>query len=195
MEKFKKLNFAVLLLLTIVLLSACADKNNQDTTLNQDAETETLTEAEDAEEIASAQGIESLEPVLTLDNAFDLFYNTFEKETVNFELIKLEKDHSKSYHYFIEGWDDQYNYQLKIDVGTGEIVEQEMKVSVQTGDTLDLDAAIKPKEAMAVALEGFDNEAVEGWELRVDQTNRMIYEIIFLSGNNQMVDALAGKII
>lgn len=194
MRKLMKMKILILSLLPILLFSGCTSKDKKDSITGGTTDTEVSTEAEDAEEIAITQGIESLKPVLTLDNALDLFYNTFEKEVINFEAIQLVKDDSGNYRYFIEGWDAKYNYELEVDVGTAEIIEQEMTVPVEIGDVLDLEAAITPKKAMDAALAGMNNEAVEGWKLKVDQTNRMIYEISFLSGKNQQIDALTGEL-
>lgn len=179
--------------MTIFLLVACEGNDNQDISSDHASETEISTDDDNTEESIENQGIQNLEPVLTLNNALDLFYTTFETETINIESIQFKRDENENYHYFIAGWDEKYNYQLEVDVGTAEIIEQEMRVPVETGNILDLEAGITPKEAMTAALDKFENEAVEAWKLTVDQTNRMIYEIIFLSGNNQKVDALTGK--
>lgn len=182
----------VITILSLLLLTACTTTNDKGSIADGTPETEMPTEAEDAKDIASTQGIESLEPVLTLDKALELFYNTFENNTINFQSIKFKKDNNGNYRYFIEGWDDIYHYELEIDVGTAEIIEQEKKIADGTGDKLDLDAAITPKAAMDIALEGMESEAVEDWELKVNQNNRMIYEINFLSRLNRKVDALSG---
>lgn len=195
MKTLKKINKTVLSLVALLLLSACTGINENEMNADNNVEKEMPTEAEDAEEIASTQGIETLEPVLTFDDALALFYSTFEKENINFEVIQFEKDDSGNYHYVIQGWDDKYTYRLAVDVGTAEIIEQEMKVPVQVDNILDLEAAITPKEAMEAALEDLEDEAVEEWRLKVDSTNRMIYEIEFLSGNSQKVDALTGKVL
>lgn len=195
MKKIKKLSVVVLLTLAISLLSACTGSDDKDTISDDTSETEILTEAEDAEEIASMQGIETLEPVLTLDKALVLFYNIFEKEQINVESIHFEKDDNGNYRYFIEGWDESYQYELEVDVGTAEIIEQEKELVGDTDAKLDLEAAVTPKEAMDAALEGTNEEAVEGWELKVDPSNRMIYEINFLSGRIQKVDGLTGKVL
>lgn len=187
MSSLKKISTTVLLLLVFTLLSAC------DSVDNKEAISDGSSEMEDATEIASNQGIENLEPVLTLDKALELFHSTFGNKASNIESIRFEKDDSENYRYFIEGWDEKYSYKLEIDVGTAEVIEQEIKIPVKIGKKLDLEAAITPKEAMDIALEGVDKEAVEDWELKIDQNNRMIYDIGFLSGLNREVDALSGK--
>lgn len=192
---FKKISTSILSILSFFLLSACTENDSKETISEDTAETEILTEAEDAKEIASTQGIETLEPVLTLDKALALFYNTFEKEIINIKSIHFKKNESGNYRYFIEGWDERYHYKLKVDVGTAEIIEQEKKIADDNDAKVDLEAAITPKEAMEVALEDLDKEAVESWELKVDQHNRMIYEINFLSGRMQRVDGLTGKVL
>lgn len=194
MKKCKKIATTLLSLVAISLFSACTRTDDRVDISEEKFESDMTTEADDAKEIASNQGIEGLEPVLTFDKAIELFYATYENNRINLESIKFEKDDSGNYRYFIEGWDDSYYYKLEIDVGTAEIIKQEKEIAKKTDVKLDLEAAITPKEAMDSALEGIDQEAVEDWELKVDQNNRMIYEIGFLSGNNQKIDGLSGTV-
>lgn len=194
MRVFRKIATTILSVIVILLLSACATTKDKAAIYDGKPETETPIEAENTKDISSTQGIEKLEPVLTLNKALELFYTTFENNKINLKSIKFEKDDSGNYRYYIEGWNDRYHYKLEVDVGTAEIIEQEKKLANDTDVKLDLEAAITPNEAMDSALEGTDQEAVDDWELKVDQNNRMIYEIGFLSGAYQKVDALSGKV-
>lgn len=194
MKIFRRLGSVILSLITILLFSACSTTEDKNSIADSNSDAKMPIEAKDAGEVGSTQGIESLEPVLTLGKAVELFYNVFENKTINFESIEFQKNDTGNYRYFIKGWDDKYNYELEVDAGTAEIIEQEMRVPVEISDTLDLEAAITPKDAMNAALEGMPEEAVEGWELKVDENNRMIYGIRFLSGENQIVDGLIGRV-
>lgn len=195
MSKIKKVRTIIWPLTIILLLSACTSTKNKDTILKNNSDSKMISDEKEAkEDIAADQGIETLEPVLTLNQALDFFHNTFETNTVNFDLIEFNKNESGSYHYFIEGWDEQYDYQLTLDVGTAEIIDQEKERGNGNGDKLDLDAAIIPKEAMDAALIDNEVETVASWVLKVDPHNRMIYEINFVSGMNEEIDALSGQV-
>lgn len=192
MSNLKKMSAIICPLLFMLMLTACADSKDKDIISDPATEIDTAKESEEKKDIIDEQGIETLKPVLTLDKALEFFNTTFEKDTMNFEAIEFKKDEKESYLYSIEGWDNQYNYQLALDAGTAEIIEQETKIGDGIGNKLDLKAAISPKDAMEAALIGTEKEAVESWELKVDQSNRMIYEVNFLSGRNQTIDALSG---
>lgn len=194
MRNFKAISILALSIVVFTLLSACTGSDSIKNISKDTSEIESPSDTEDTKEVESTQGIENLEPVLTLDKALTLFYNTFETEILNVESIHFEKDDNGNYRYFITGWDESYKYELKADVGTAEIIEQEKELVGDTITKLDLEAAISPKEAMEAALEDLDDESVESWELKVDQNNRMIYEIEFLSGQTQIVDGLTGKV-
>lgn len=195
MRNYKKIKTGVVSLVIISSLSACANSTNEDADVEGTADMEITTEAEDAQESASTQGIESLKPVLTFEKALDLFYTTFEKETMNFESIKFSKDASGNYRYLIEGWDDSRHYTLELNVGTAEVIEQQTRGLAEHSGILDLEAAITPKEAMDAALEKTDDGAVEEWVLEVDENNRMVYRIYLLSGEIQKVDGLTGRVL
>ena len=138
-------------------------------------------------------GIEGMTFSITLDDAIDLFYETFGSEDINIEQISFDDDDGR-YLYEIDGWDGEFEYELDIDAETGEIVKQEQEEETDTDDVLDLDGIITPNEAMDAALEASGSGYVQEWQLEVEN-DRTIYEIDVEGGEDQDVDAHSGDVL
>lgn len=189
MGRFKKISAVMLSFVIIILLISCNDLADKNLTTDSQIEKQ-----KDIEKNEPTQGIEDLEPVLTLDEALTIFFETFEKKSINLYEIEFKTDKREDYRYFIKGWDSNYTYTLELDVETADIIKKERKNNKKINGVLDLDAAITPKKAMDVAVSETKEEAVTNWRL-IEENNQMIYQIGFASGKNQRVNAIDGELL
>lgn len=148
---------------------------------------------EDTPAQTDSQGIEGMTFSTTLDDAIDLFYETFGSEDINIEQIDFDDDDGR-YLYEFDGWDGEFEYELDIDAETGEIVKQEQEEETDTDDILNLEGIITPNEAMDAALEASGSGYVEEWQLEVEN-DRTIYDIDVEGGEDQDVDAHSGDVL
>lgn len=205
MTKTIALRLSMLSLSAGVLLAACDTAETptdpapmeEDTTETDDTEPIEETPADDSVDETPAQtdspGIEGMTFSITLDDAIDLFYETFGSEDINIEQIEFDDDDSR-YLYEFDGWDGEFEYELDIDAETGEIVKQEQEQDSDTDDILDLEGIITPNEAMDAALEASGSGYVEEWQLEVED-GRTIYDIDIEEGEDQDVDAHTGDVL
>jgi uncharacterized membrane protein YkoI len=135
-------------------------------------------------------GIEYLEFPITVYDAIDLFNNEFGRPHI--DEIEFEREDGR-YVYDFEGWDGQYEYELKIDAQTGEILSREVEAEDDQGDILDLSGIITPQEAMAIALEVSGGSYVKDWELEVED-GYTVYDIDIEGGEDQDIDAHTGDV-
>ncbi|TVP90190.1 PepSY domain-containing protein [Alkalibacterium sp.] len=212
----KWIKMGMLSLSATVLLAACDNDDTLETTPVEDetmtdeqtddeveetAEEEASTEddtveedtTEDESQETSTTGLESMIFEFNLDDAIDLFYETFESEDINIEEIQFEHDDNR-FVYEFEGWDGEYEYELDIDAETGDIIKQEKDDNDDTEDSLDLDGIISPQEAMETALEASGSGYVEEWKLEVED-GRTIYKIDIEEGDDQEIDAHTGDVL
>lgn len=166
-------------------------------TAEEEASTEDDTVEEDATDedsnMTDSQGLEGMTFAVSLDDAIDLFYETFGSEDINIEEIQFERDDNR-FIYEFEGWDESNEYELDIDAETGDIIKQEQDDNDDTEDILDLDGIISPEEAMDIALEAAGSGYVEEWKLEVED-GRTVYEIDIEEGDDQEVDAHTGDVL
>ncbi|GAB2491113.1 hypothetical protein GCM10008929_14080 [Alkalibacterium psychrotolerans] len=166
-------------------------------TAEEEASTEDDTVEEDATDedsnMTDSQGLEGMTFAVSLDDAIDLFYETFGSEDINIEEIQFERDDNR-FIYEFEGWDESNEYELDIDAETGDIIKQEQDDNEDTEDILDLDGIISPEEAMDIALEAAGSGYVEEWKLEVED-GRTVYEIDIEEGDDQEVDAHTGDVL
>lgn len=183
-----------------LLLAACSSPAKEPI-IDEQAETEIPAEKEletdeqntKGRKAQEGQGLEHLALEVTLDDALDVFFDTFGSEEINIESVELEKENGR-YEYEIEGWDANYDYELILDAETSEIVEQEKEEDNDQDDIIDIESVISPLEAMEAALEASGSGYVEEWELEVEN-NRTIYDIDISGGDDQKVDALTGEVL
>ncbi|MER2063180.1 MAG: PepSY domain-containing protein [Alkalibacterium sp.] len=222
MSKGKAIKFGLLSLSAGVLLAACngedepTDMNpiEEETTETDDTEPIEEQPAEDTEDgtgesdvtdesetdatyDSAAQtdspGIEGMTFSITLDEAIDLFYETFGSEDTNIEQIEFDDDNGR-YLYEFDGWDGEFEYELDIDAETGEIVKQEQEQDSETDDILELEGIVTPNEAMDAALEASGSGYVEEWKLEVEN-GQTIYDIDIEDGEDQKIDAVSGDVL
>lgn len=173
------------------------DVDDVEETAEEEASTEDDTVEEDATDedsnMTDSQGLEGMTFAVSLDDAIDLFYETFGSEDINIEEIQFERDGNR-FVYEFEGWDESNEYELDIDAETGDIIKQEQDDNEDTEDILDLDGIISPEEAMDIALEAAGSGYVEEWKLEVED-GRTVYEIDIEEGDDQEVDAHTGDVL
>lgn len=173
------------------------DVDEVEETAEEEADTEDDTVEEDATDedssITDSRGLENMSFAVSLDDAIDLFYETFGSEDINIEEIQFERDDNR-FVYEFEGWDESNEYELDIDAETGDIIKQEQDDNDDTEDILDLEGIISPQEAMDIALEAAGSGYVEEWKLEVED-GRTIYEIDIEEGDDQEVDAQTGDVL
>lgn len=198
MNNFKKITLGTITLSAALLLAACTSPTVEPS-LDEEIETEMPAEKETNEQktegrqAQAGQGLEHLALEVTLDDALDIFFTSFASEEINIESIELDKDEGR-YVYSINGWDANYDYELKVDAETSEVTEQEKEKDDDQDDIIDIESVISPLEAMEAALEASGSGYVEEWELEVENS-RTIYDIEIADGNDQKVDALTGEIL
>lgn len=200
MNNFKRLTIGTLTLSGALLLAACSSPA-EEPIIDERAETEMPAETKietdeqntEGRQVQAGQGLEHLALEVTLDDAIDVFFDTFGSEEINIESVELEKENGR-YEYEIEGWDANYDYELTLDAETSEIVEQEKEKDDDQDDIIDIESVISPLEAMEAALEASGSGYVEEWELEVENS-RTIYDIEIADGNDQKVDALTGEVL
>lgn len=145
-----------------------------------------------AGDTGDSRGLEGMTFSVSLDDAIDMFYETFGSE-VNIEEIQFDRDNDR-FVYEMDGWDGEYEYELDIDAETGDIVKQEQDDDDDTEDVLDLDGVITPQEAMDAALDASGSGYVEEWTLEVED-GRTIYDVDVEEGDDQEIDAQTGDVL
>ena len=99
------------------------------------------------------------------------------------------------YHYDIQGWDNDNEYDMEVSADTGEIIRQDTEADNDTDDDmLDIGNYILPAEAMSAAADVSNSDHIEGWSLDIDD-GRAIYEIDFQGEDDIDVDAETGEIV
>lgn len=206
MSNTKSIKYGVLSLSAVLLLAACDDNDTLDTTpadddteMTDDAvEDPTVEEGMDdaaddtSGDTGDSRGLEGMTFAVSLDDAIDLFYETFGSDA-NIEEIQFDRDNGR-FVYEMDGWDGEYEYELDIDAETGDVVKQEQDVDDDSDDALDLDGIITPQEAMDAALEASGSGYVEEWTLEVED-GRTLYEVDVQEGDDQEIDALTGDVL
>lgn len=142
----------------------------------------------------TSNGIYNVEFQVTLDDAIQTFYDTF-NEDVTIDQIDFDDDNGV-FEYDIDGWDQGNEYSLEINADTGDVQEQESESDDDQDDTLDLENIITPQEAMDIAVQEAGSEIVEEWTLEVED-GLTIYEVNLENADNDdiVIDATTGDII
>lgn len=161
---------------------------------NDDAPTVNVESANQAQGEDTAQqteeGIEKMTFEVSVHDAVEIFSAEFGNPAI--DEIEFDREDGR-YVYDLEGWDGEFEYEMKIDAQTGEILSQETEAETDQGDRLELEGIIPPKEAMAIALEVSGGRYVEEWELEVED-GFTVYDIDVEGGEDVDVDAHTGDI-
>lgn len=197
--------FLALALASGLVLSSCGNSQPATTEPAQPAQEVETTETEVVEETTPATDITEApaeedskfntmpQVGLTLDDALKAYFDHFGDDTIS--IIEISLDHDDGfYQYEIEGFKDGTEYDATIDANTGEVIEME-KDDDEDGDApIDINAIIKPEEAIEKALATQAEGAyVEEWSLEVDD-GRTVYELDIENGDDVEIDAMTGEV-
>ena len=197
--KFKNLKYGASALVLATVLTACGGENAQKAKDNaKDAKNNTeaavTEEAEKTKDNVENKiddlktGIEEKEFNISLDDAVDKFKETFPSEGVEVSSVELDED-DDNYVYDIQGFDENKEYEAKIDAESGEVLAQEEETDEEVKDNVAIDfvSIISPKEAMDKALE--NNEGyVKSYEIESNDEGKLVYKIDIEDGNDVELD-------
>ncbi|MDU5229111.1 MAG: PepSY domain-containing protein [Anaerococcus sp.] len=211
--KFKNLKYGASALVLATVLTACGGenaqkakdnakdaKNNTEAAVTEEAE-KTKDNVEDKKDDVEDKiddlktGIEEKEFDISLDDAVDKFKETFPSEGVEVSSVELDEDED-NYVYDIQGFDENKEYEAKIDAESGEILAQEEETDEEVKDNVAIDfvSIISPKEAMNKALE--NNEGyVKSYEIESNDEGKLVYKINVEDGDDVELDAESGDIL
>jgi len=204
--KFKNLKYGASALVLATVLTACGGenaqkakdnakdaKNNTEAAVTEEAE-KTKDNVEDKIDDLKT-GIEEKEFNISLDDAVDKFKETFPSEGVDVSSVELDED-DDNYVYDIQGFDENKEYEAKIDAESGEVLAQEEETDEEVKDNVAIDfvSIISPKEAMDKALE--NNEGyVKSYEIESNDEGKLVYKINVEDGDDVELDAESGDIL
>ena len=175
-------------------------KNNTEAAVTEEAE-KTKDNVEDKKDDVEDKiddlktGIEEKEFDISLDDAVDKFKETFPSEGVEVSSVELDED-DDNYVYDIQGFDENKEYEAKIDAESGEVLAQEEETDEEVKDNVAIDfvSIISPKEAMDKALE--NNEGyVKSYEIESNDEGKLVYKINVEDGDDVELDAESGDIL
>lgn len=211
--KFKNLKYGASALVLATVLTACGGenaqkakdnakdaKNNTEAAVTEEAE-KTKDNVEDKKDDVEDKiddlktGIEEKEFDISLDDAVDKFKETFPSEGVDVSSVELDED-DDNYVYDIQGFDENKEYEAKIDAESGEVLAQEEETDEEVKDNVAIDfvSIISPKEAMDKALE--NNEGyVKSYEIESNDEGKLVYKIDVEDGDDVELDAESGDIL
>lgn len=211
--KFKNLKYGASALVLATVLTACGGenaqkakdnakdaKNNTEAAVTEEAE-KTKDNVEDKKDDVEDKiddlktGIEEKEFNISLDDAVDKFKETFPSEGVDVSSVELDED-DDNYVYDIQGFDENKEYEAKIDAESGEVLAQEEETDEEVKDNVAIDfvSIISPKEAMDKALE--NNEGyVKSYEIESNDEGKLVYKIDVEDGDDVELDAESGDIL
>ena len=211
--KFKNLKYGASALVLATVLTACGGenaqkakdnakdaKNNTEAAVTEEAE-KTKDNVEDKKDDVEDKiddlktGIEEKEFNISLDDAVDKFKETFPSEGVEVSSVELDED-DDNYVYDIQGFDENKEYEAKIDAESGEVLAQEEETDEEVKDNVAIDfvSIISPKEAMDKALD--NNEGyVKSYEIESNDEGKLVYKIDIEDGDDVELDAESGDIL
>ena len=211
--KFKNLKYGASALVLATVLTACGGENaqkakdnakdainNTEAAVTEEAE-KTKNNVEDKKDDVEDKiddlktGIEEKEFNISLDDAVDKFKETFPSEGVEVSSVELDED-DDNYVYDIQGFDENKEYEAKIDAESGEVLAQEEETDEEVKDNVAIDfvSIISPKEAMDKALE--NNEGyVKSYEIESNDEGKLVYKIDIEDGDDVELDAESGDIL
>lgn len=210
-----KIKLGVISLSAVALLAACGDDMTpdppivddpvveepaveepvEDTTPDDTADVEDPAEVGPGGSVDTTKGIHNVEFPITLEQAVQIFHETF-GENSNIDEIELDED-IRGYEYSLSGWDDANDYDIDIDAHSGEIKGQESDPDDDDDDDddiINLENVIAPQEAMDIAIADAGVDFIESWTLDVDD-GITVYEIDFKGADDITINAETGDIV
>ncbi len=140
----------------------------------------------------STQGIENREFEYTLEDAVQIFFDTF-PEAEGIDHVEFDVDDGR-FEYEMDGFNADMEFELTVDAETGEIRDQKSEADDDNETAINFENIISPQEAMAIALEDAGAGYVKEWELDMDD-GRTEYDIDIEGADDREIDAETGEIV
>ncbi len=112
----------------------------------------------------------------------------------NLTEVSYEIEDDGEAYYNFEGEKDGKEYKLKVNANTAETAEAEIEKEADTENSVDLNKAIPPEEAMRIALESNGGGNVKEWKLFNDGNGEK-YEIELEDGKEITVNAINKEVM
>ncbi|MDO5028935.1 MAG: PepSY domain-containing protein [Bacillota bacterium] len=207
MKKFAKLSLLLSLLLVLVacnpdlvLQKTDPDSNqvsngNIDGDLSDKEEDDKDQDIDTDDDLEMNQGLEAIETFLSIEEAAGAFYDNFGSKDIQIDEIQLSKD-DQILAYKIQGFDENTEYEFKINAENGQILEEESEADEKSPDDfgIALDLIITPNQAMTAALIKTDGSFVKKWILKTE--DRGVYYDLELNDDIEVtVNAETGEVI
>lgn len=112
----------------------------------------------------------------------------------NLTEVSYEVEDDGEAYYDFEGEKDGKEYKLKVNANTAETAEAEIEKEADTENSVDLNKAIPPEEAMRIALESNGGGTVKEWKLFNDGNGEK-YEIELEDGKEITVNAINKEVM
>ncbi|WP_192987666.1 PepSY domain-containing protein [Carnobacterium mobile] len=220
----KKALVGTVTLATSLLLMACGNGTQNDTTTNSEtassemsmssSQMESSSMAESSSSAmssssadssstssdmndTSSKGIENKTFDVSMEDAVNKFKETYSDAKIT--SVSIDND-TNSYVYKVEGYNDTNEVKLDIDAMSGEITKKDTddKDDVSGDDVLDLEGLVSPQEAMKAALDEVGSGYAKEWE--IDSKNGKVYYEIDVEGSDSAdddvhIDAKTGEFI
>jgi len=190
---------------TLLLLAACGTEETQqqpapgemeepteqaeDT--GQTDETQETTDSTDTGGETS-QGIENRAFEYSLDDAVQIFFDTF-PEADGIDQVEFDVDDGR-FEYEIDGFNADTEFELTVDAESGEILEEKSEADDDDETAINFDNIISPQEAMQIALDDAEAGYVKEWDLEVDD-GRTEYDIDIEDAEDRDIDAETGEVV
>lgn len=198
---------------TLLLLAACGTEETQqqpapgemeepteqvedtgqadETQETEQTETEETTDSTDTGGETS-QGIENREFEYSLDDAVQIFFDTF-PEADGIDQVEFDVDDGR-FEYEIDGFNADTEFELTVDAESGEILEEKLEADDDDETAINFDNIISPQEAMQIALDDAEAGYVKEWDLEVDD-GRTEYDIDIEGAEDREIDAETGEVV
>ena len=112
----------------------------------------------------------------------------------NLTEVSYEIEDNGEAYYDFEGEKDGKEYKLKVNANSAETAEAEIEKEADTENSVDLNKAIPPEEAMRIALESNGGGTVKEWKLFNDGNGEK-YEIELEDGKEITVNAINKEVM
>lgn len=112
----------------------------------------------------------------------------------NLTEVSYEIEDDGEAYYNFEGEKDGKEYKLKVNANSAETAEAEIEKEADTENSVDLNKAIPPEEAMRIALESNGGGTVKEWKLFNDGNGEK-YEIELEDGKEITVNAINKEVM
>lgn len=169
------------------------ENNTESNTNAESANTENSSDSANNNNTSNAQGLETMDFAVSLQDAFELFKTEVGDDAVQVTDVSFESERGQ-YIYEFTGHSNGTEYEVDINAETEEIVHSESEPDNLDDDVLNLDNVVEPKEALQAAIDASGSGFVEDWILDVE-AGVAAYEVEIEQGTDQTVNAETGEVI